>query len=254
MGTQWLGTQFIYLKETDSTNSFLKKFEASRFTNGTVVLADDQMGGRGQHGKTWESAPKNNLTFTMGFNPKHGERLTLLTLSAALALKYTIQKNSAADISIKWPNDLLCNDKKIAGLLTECIFCGEKVNRVLLGIGLNVHQKNFSAELEGKAISLAGIGGSVPSREKILAEFLQQMEFMYKRWHKYDPKLHIEINRNLKGYGKWVSLEINGRIIEEKVKFCGVNEKGYLVVLKEDLEARIFTHEQVRIITNNSGF
>jgi len=253
LGTRWLGTQFLYLKETDSTNTFLKNLEHTRFVNGTVVLADDQTGGRGQHGRVWKSAPECNLTFTMGFKPKNGDRLTLLTLSAALALKYTIQKYTTTEIAIKWPNDLLCKGKKIAGLLTECVFCGDEVTRVLLGIGLNVFQKKFGTDLESSAVSLAQVTDSMPSREILLSEFLQQMEFMYKRWHKYDPNLHIEINRNLKGYGKWVRLEINGNEKAGEVKFCGVNEKGYLVVLNEDLEARIFTHEQVRIGTINRG-
>jgi BirA family transcriptional regulator, biotin operon repressor / biotin---[acetyl-CoA-carboxylase] ligase len=249
-GTQWLGAHFIYLRETDSTNIYCKNMSDDQCSAGTVVLTDNQTKGRGQYGKRWISGKNKNLTFTAVFKPNSGNRLTLLTLASAISVKYALQNYTDADIQIKWPNDVIVNGKKIAGLLTECIFNGSEVDRVLIGIGLNVEQKEFGESLQDSVTSLKLLPGRDPSREKLLADILQQMEFMYKRWLKYDSQLHFEINRHMMGCGEWVKLEVNDTEIENEFKFCGINEKGYLVVLTSDLDVKTFTHEQVKISRN----
>lgn len=247
MGTQWLGAHFIYLRETDSTNIFCKNLSSDQFSTGTVVLTDNQTKGRGRYGKKWVSAKNKNLTFTAVFKPNSGDRLALLTLASALSVKYALQKYTDTEILIKWPNDVIANGKKIAGLLTECVFNGSEIDRVLIGIGLNVDQKEFGESLQDSVTSVKLLPGTNPSREKLLADILQQMEFMYKRWLKFDSQLHLEINRHMIGYGEWVKLEVDDRDIENEFKFCGINEKGYLIVLTSDLDVKTFTHEQVKI-------
>ena len=251
VGTQWLGAHFIYLRETDSTNIYCKNLSRDQFSTGTVVLTDNQTKGRGQYGKKWISDKNKNLTFTAVFKPKSGDRLALLTLASALSIKYVLQEYTDATIQIKWPNDVIANGKKIAGLLTECVFNGAEIDRVLIGIGINVAQKNFVQSLQDSVTSLQLLPGKDPSREILLADILQQMEIMYKRWHKFDPQLHLEINRHLIGYGEWVKLSISDTESENEFKFCGINEKGYLVVLTTDLDVKTFTHEQVRISQDN---
>jgi len=248
MGTHWLGAHFIYLNHTESTNLYLKKLSEEEFSPGTVVLADHQTKGRGQYGRIWEAEENKNLTFTAGFKPESSDRLILLTLSSALSIKYALQKYTDCKILIRWPNDILVNQKKIAGILTECVFNGSNIERVLVGVGLNVLQTEFSKTLKGHATSLKLLTHSVPSREQLLSDILQQMEFLYTRWHKHDPHLHLELNRQLIGYGKWVKLKINNKISDKEYKFCGINENGYLVVLNNDLDVKIFRHEQVKIM------
>ncbi len=249
MGTQWLGAHFVYLENTDSTNSYLKKISTDDFIHGTVVLADNQSSGRGRYNKTWESEKGKNLTFTVGFKPANGERLTLLTLASALAVKVALQPLINTRSVIKWPNDILVNGKKIAGLLTECIFNGPAPEKVLIGIGINVNQTKFSRNLNHSAISVKTLNlkESLPSREELFANILKHIELIYTRWLKQDQHLHLEINRELYGYGKWVQIEVDGKIREEEYKFCGINEKGYLVVLNSDLDIKTFSYEQVRI-------
>lgn len=251
VSTQWLGAHFIYLREIDSTNIYCKNMSADQFSMGTIVLTDNQTKGRGQYGKKWISEKNKNLTFTAVFKPKSGERLSLLTLASALSIKYALQEYTDATILIKWPNDLFADGKKIAGLLTECVFNGSEIDRVLIGVGLNVAQKDFGQSLQDSVTSLKLLPGQNPSREKLLADILQQMEIMYKRWHKLDSKLHLEINRHMIGCGEWVKLEINNTETENEFKFCGINEKGYLVVLTSDLDVKTFTHEQVKILRDN---
>lgn len=217
-----------------------------------VCLADNQTGGKGQHGRTWYASPGKNLTFTIVLKPGTNKRLQLFSLSIMLALKETLSATLSCESVVKWPNDLLVSRKKVAGLLTESRYNGKILDRIMLGVGINVNQKSFPADLENRAASLCQHTGGQPlDRPLLLAVFLNRLEKMLESAQDGDLELIRNINRGIDGYGQWVSLQVNGNEQDTPVKILGVNESGYLMVLTATDDVKTFTHEQVRIKTRS---
>lgn len=215
--------------------------------HGAVILADYQTGGRGQYHRSWKVEPGQNLTFSLIFEPPKPERFSLLTLSCALAVAEVIDKHAGISTRLKWPNDILHENKKLSGILTETQFSGNKLERVVVGIGLNVNQNEFRDELKNKATSLRLEASKSFSREKLLAEILQKIEYRYRLWNEFNPDLVKQINRMMAGYGEWTQLSVNDEKLNGEYKFLGVNEAGALVALTRELDVRTFSYEQVRV-------
>jgi BirA family transcriptional regulator, biotin operon repressor / biotin---[acetyl-CoA-carboxylase] ligase len=245
--TTWLGRELIFLEEVESTNTYAKNLE--KVVPGTIVLAEGQTAGKGQHKKIWSAQTGKNLTFSLIFTPKQADRITLLTLVCASAIEDVICKYlNDCSINLKWPNDVMCDGKKIAGLLTEVIYNGNKVERVIVGIGLNVNQEAFTNDLNGVATTMKLISGQEESREQLLCDLLTRFEYNYQRWTNSSIDLVKEINPKLQGYGDWVTLEVDGNPEPDKKKFLGMNELGALQVLNKELGVDTFSYEQIRIL------
>lgn len=216
-----------------------------------ICLADDQIKGRGQYERSWESESGQNLTFSLAFRPQTTDGFHVLTLACALAIVDCIDELlSDSKVCIKWPNDVMVNRKKIAGLLTETMFSGNTLDRLIMGIGLNVNQEVFSSEVSGTATSIVIEKGELVEREKLLSDLLSRIEYNYSLWQRRQPDLLKSINRNIIGYGEWVELSVNGRLLEDTFKMLGIDESGQLVVLSEDGELKSFSYEQIRLITD----
>ncbi|MEX2605482.1 MAG: biotin--[acetyl-CoA-carboxylase] ligase [Gracilimonas sp.] len=250
LATSWLGRSFSFFEELPSTNSYAKSIEGEKRLHGSLVLTDYQTKGRGQYERDWIVEAGKNLTFSLVFLPDKAERLTLLTLASALAIAEAIDEFSAISTQLKWPNDILHGGKKLCGLLTETQFTGNKLEKVVVGIGINVNQEKFQGELEETATSIllgSPDSGKTLSREKLLAEVLKKMEYCYRQWDNSEEKLVKDINQKMAGFGKWIKLKVNGETLAGKYKFLGVNSVGELVALNKDLDVRTFSYEQVRV-------
>lgn len=239
-----------YFQELPSTNSYLKALPAEEITHGQLCLTDHQTKGRGQYERSWQSDARQNLTFTLLFCPSKAERFHVLTLACARAAVAQIEKQTGCPSFIKWPNDILINDKKVAGLLTEAVFNGNKPERLLVGIGLNVNQTAFAETLKGNAVSLKTESGRNIDRERFLSELLTRIEFEYTRWHKQNDELLKWINQKIIGYGEWVGLRVNGNDYGEKFKMLGVEPTGKLAVIDGEGGIKTFAHEQIRVIAD----
>lgn len=251
LSTQWLGHDFRYFKSLPSTNTYLKKLDADSIKQGMAILTDDQTQGRGQYDRRWRAEPGENLTFSMGFKPSITDGFHTLTMACALALVEELTSlDTAACIKIKWPNDVLVNNKKVAGLLTEAVFVGNKTARLIIGIGLNVNQQKYTPELAEKATSLRIEMRKKLSREKLLNKLLARIEHKYRLWHKKKAELLIQINRQIDGYGQWVGLKVNGTMKQDSYKLLGINEAGQLLLLNHEGGIESFSHEQIRIVTD----
>lgn len=248
--TRWLGKPFIYLEQAGSTNHILKEIPSGSLMHGTVLLADHQSDGRGQKQRRWIAEPGQNLTFTIALFPAKPDppgRLTLLSLTAGLGVVRALQHQFQKGFYLKWPNDVMLSGRKLGGILTETVFYGSHLDRVLIGIGLNVNQTTFPEELDG-AISVASASGDETSREKLLCRVLQEIEIAYGRWVLHDSTLIAEINERLSGVGKWVQITVNGTLVEGKIKFLGVDDNGHLLFLSSEFDVITYTHEQIHII------
>ncbi len=145
METKEIKFQKNSLKEIGSTNTYLQESDKDRLLpEGTIVYCDIQRSGRGQRGNSWESEPFKNLTFSLLLRPEHipANRQFLLSEIVSLATVDVLNRY-ATGFSIKWPNDIYWHDKKIAGILIENVLSGSTFSRAIIGMGLNINQKNF---------------------------------------------------------------------------------------------------------------
>jgi BirA family transcriptional regulator, biotin operon repressor / biotin---[acetyl-CoA-carboxylase] ligase len=179
---QRLGTEFHYFSEIDSTNSYARRLAEQGAREGQLVIADSQTNGRGRLGRHWVSPPNVNLYISFVLRPKlPPARAPQITLMAAVALAETLQSFLPIPASIKWPNDITVNGKKLAGILTE-VNCGsESVEFVILGIGVNVNYPVdlMPEEIRQRATSVLVERQNKVSREDLLWRLIQDMERCY---------------------------------------------------------------------------
>jgi len=176
--TEIIGRNFIYSEEVESTNSFLLN-KANKFnSDGTILLAEKQTKGRGRKERVWYSAKGQNLTFSILLTSKKylGKKFNLLNFTTSLSVAFALENLYQLKTELKWPNDVLVNGKKICGILLESTSQGNKIERVVIGVGLNVNQGLFQGNfnLEPTSVKLE-LGESV-DREKLLAELLNTFE------------------------------------------------------------------------------
>lgn len=249
--TQWLGQSLCYFQQLESTNSYLKRMSADEVKQGMVCLTDDQSRGRGQYNRKWESEPGQNLTFSMAFFPSVAERFHVLTMACALGVMEHLNDTlEGCEVYIKWPNDIIVNDRKIAGVLTETMFSGNHLDRLVIGIGLNVNQQQFPEDLSSKATSVCLENGGKVKREYFLGDVLSRIERNYNLWHRQQPDLLKAINQNIRGYGQWIGLKVNGELRDDTYKLLGIDESGKLLVLDHEGTIESFSYEQIRLITD----
>ncbi len=184
----------------------------------------------------------------MVLKPVRNTGLQLFSLAVIFALKETLTSIFSCESRIKWPNDLIVFNKKLGGILTECRYTGKNLERILLGLGVNVNQMRFPADIEGQAISLIHVtDGKAVDRSLFLASLMDRIEPLLDQAEDGDKDLIRNINRSIQGYGQWVSLSVDGQREDTPVKILGINEFGYMMVLTANDEVKTFTHEQIRI-------
>ncbi len=165
----------------DSTNSHLLRLADEGFPEGTVVVADEQTGGRGRFGRKWESEPLSNLLFSLLLRPAFLERdeVFVLTFSAAVAVAEALENVAGVRPELKWPNDILLGSGKVCGILLESAFTSDRLDCVVLGIGLNVNQETFPPEVAAKATSLFSFTGKKYDRDEVLSAILAKFAATY---------------------------------------------------------------------------
>jgi len=157
----------------DSTNRYLLDEARRGAPDGLVAVADHQRAGRGRLGRTWEAAPGSALLVSVLVRPALApDRLGLLTMAAGLALSDAVTRAAGLTAGLKWPNDLVVHDRKLAGLLAEADLRGGEVRAVVVGAGCNLATGAFPPELAGVATSVEAETGRRPDRDAVLDAFL----------------------------------------------------------------------------------
>ena len=171
--------QIIHLPETESTNQSLRLLsDAESLPNQSILWTDYQTKGRGQAGNSWESESGMNLLCSILFYPDRlpaNRSFSILEL-ASLSVKYTLDKY-VPGISIKWPNDIYWENRKICGILIENDLSGDMVSRSIIGIGINLNQAEFKSEASNP-VSLRSITGHIYDRRKILEQLRAEFEWL----------------------------------------------------------------------------
>lgn len=183
LNTEFIGRNFIYADEVVSTNTLLLDKKNNYNTNGTVLLAEKQTKGRGRKDRVWYSAPESNLTFSILLTKDKllFNSINFLNFAASLGVATAIENLYQLKTSLKWPNDVLINSKKTSGILIESISQGSKIERVVIGIGVNVNQNSFQGTFNYPPTSIRNELGHNVDREKLMAEILNNFETLIEK-------------------------------------------------------------------------
>lgn len=233
----------VFWKESvDSTLTWAKE-EAKKSTgkelNGALFLADEQTAGKGRLGRVWTSVPGENIYMTLLLMQPEikAENASSLTLVMGLSVAWAIEEMTGMDTGIKWPNDIVLSSKKICGILTEMQIKEQKPEFIMIGVGINVNQKEFQEELQDKATSVFLETGRELSREKLVEKVMECF------WKNYELFLKTENLRLLKEDYEKRLLNKNKqvRILEKGTETIGtaqgITDTGELLI--EDLQGNV---------------
>jgi BirA family biotin operon repressor/biotin-[acetyl-CoA-carboxylase] ligase len=179
-----IGRDIRVFRETPSTNDLIDKCARDGLKEGIVIFSESQSKGRGRLGRKWISPAKKGLWFSILLRPPlRPQETTQLTVLSATALRRAIEMQTGLRIEIKWPNDILVREKKVAGILTELYAELDRVNYVILGIGVNVNlaASDFTPEVRKVATSLQIEMGKPVSRPELAVNILRELEQDYTR-------------------------------------------------------------------------
>ncbi|MCH7689835.1 MAG: biotin--[acetyl-CoA-carboxylase] ligase [candidate division Zixibacteria bacterium] len=185
--TKIIGQNLVSFHSLKSTNDIASQMAATGAAEGTVITAEKQTLGRGRLGRSWHSPEKVGAYISIIITPKMSpEKAPGLSVMTALAAAETFEKYCPGKVRIKWPNDVLIGNRKVAGVLTELYTKNNKIDYVIVGIGININQKqtDFPQTIRKLATSLRQVSGKKINRAELTAEFLQHFEKEYKSYPK----------------------------------------------------------------------
>lgn len=231
LDTDFMGRNIHYFDSIDSTNKKAKEMALGE-KEGTVLVAEEQIGGKGRLGRTWISPKGKGIWMSIILKPKVDPiKVAKITLLGAAAVTKALN-NLNIRSQIKWPNDILIDGKKICGILTEMNCELNMINYVVMGIGINVNldANEIPEDLRGKATSVKISEGKEINRKELLANILNEFEELYLSFRdKDDLSYAIDICRkNSALIGKEIRV-IKGEEIK-RGKALDINEEGQLVV------------------------
>ena len=253
--TLFVGQNLIKLSAVDSTNNFLKGLvsKSEPLPEGTVIMADDQFAGRGQQENIWHAEPGKNLTISILLKPSFLplNKQFLLNMAVSIALNNALTKFASNDVFIKWPNDVYYKDKKLGGVLIENSIVGSAIKNSIIGIGLNVNQPCFSADLSNKAISLYQILQQDVNLQLLLAEICSQIESFYLQLkagkHTFLRDTYVD---KLYKINQPALYRQNGEVFEGVI--IGVSDEGLLNVKRDD-QLLQFNFKEIEFINNTEN-
>ncbi len=214
---RFIGNRVHFLREVDSTNIYAFKLAREGAPDGTVVIADCQTKGKGRMSRTWQSPPGRNIYTSIILRPSVEPAVApQITLASGVAVAELLSEYCPADVTLKWPNDVLIKGKKACGILTEMRTAGEQVDFVIVGIGVNIGMKKdeFHEEFRDSSTSLNEEVGKNVSRLDFAIRLYESLE----KW-----------------YNKFLS-EGFSPIKDEWLKYSGIIGKNIKVALRDDIQ------------------
>ncbi|MBH19683.1 MAG: biotin--[acetyl-CoA-carboxylase] ligase [Crocinitomicaceae bacterium] len=246
MKSQIVGYQIIKLLTVDSTNNYVAKLvNKSKVSFGTVIMADFQTKGKGQRDNLWHSDNGKNLLFSIYFDSSFLTTNTIFYLSKiiAISLRNFIFNISGKNVKIKWPNDIIINHQKIAGILIENQLKNNNIHSSIIGIGLNVNQINFIKNLS--ATSLRVLTHREYDLKSLLEIFINVFNsnlstLKEKNFNYIDNQYH----QHLLNFNKWALYKENNSVF--KAKLSSVNEQGFLDLVLENGKTKSYDFQQIK--------
>jgi BirA family biotin operon repressor/biotin-[acetyl-CoA-carboxylase] ligase len=217
-----------YYRKLPSTQMVIKKLATNGFDEGLVIVADEQTSGYGRMEKPW-SSNKGGLWFSMLLKPSmHPNEIAEIALLLGIALNRTLNGKYSLKSLIKWPNDVLVNNKKIAGMLVEMSAELDKVNWVVAGVGVNINNRLPEA-LKDSSISLKDVMKKEINRAEFMAEFLSIFENLYVDFQRNGFEQFVEeYNAKIAYKGESITID-DGYNVKAGINL-GINNLGSLVL------------------------
>ena len=225
-----IGSPFIELHTVDSTNNYaMGLVHAGMAQHGLAVFAHDQTKGRGQRQKEWVSEAGNNIALSIIIEPRGLATSQIFMLSKAMAAGslHFLNRYTAGEVRIKWPNDLYWRDRKAGGILIENILLGDQWKHAVAGIGININQTDFSA-LHNKAVSLKQITGKSFEPMLLAKDLCQSLEVAYNRLYSDPVSVSLDYHDHLFKRNEMVKMKKGAQVFEARIK--DVTDLGQLVV------------------------
>lgn len=237
----------IHIGETESTNSYLRRYNGEEGRALTVVWADFQTAGRGQGGNSWESERGKNLTFSVKMRPVDvpAARQYVMLEAGALSVREALCEY-VDGVTIKWPNDVYWRDRKISGTLSECSVQGSYVKDCILGIGINVNQRTFVSDAPNP-VSLFQILGCETDREALLKAVVERLSAYAGLVNSgcFD-RIHSEYKSNLyRGAGAFRYADGGG---EFTATIADIADNGHIVLRRDDGRLSTYAFKEVKFI------
>jgi BirA family biotin operon repressor/biotin-[acetyl-CoA-carboxylase] ligase len=247
--TSFVGKYRINLTKISSTNNYAMELLKENPPEGAMVQTFSQTSGRGQQGNTWVAAPGMNLTISLIFYPEFVriEEIFVLSKMISVALCQTLKRFLPGEqVQIKWPNDILINQKKAVGILIENQLEGQKVKSSITGIGLNINQTHFPDEISDRVTSMKKVVGRNFDLEEVLQEMLYQIENVYVKVRDGMPRfIDRRYYQHLYGYQEDIEVMIGSE--RKVVSVAGVEKSGRLI-LKIDEGLHYFGFKELTFI------
>ena len=175
--TKFLGQNTFYINTIDSTQSEIWRLYKKQAPTGTLVFADIQTKGKGTHGRTWHTNQAENIAFSFLINNNFNiEKLDGITIEIAEIIVDIFKRKYNIQIKIKKPNDLIYNNKKLGGILTETKILGTQVTCIVIGIGINTNQIEFPEDIKNTATSIKKEFNITVDTKEFIAEFCNVFE------------------------------------------------------------------------------
>lgn len=230
--TVFLGKDVIYLTECHSTNDeALERLRRREIAEGSIVITDHQIKGRGQRGSLWQSESGKNLTFSLLLQPGFLAPSEQFYLNMIISLAVVeLLSDYATDLKIKWPNDIVHqNDGKLGGILIENIINQTGIEHTVVGVGLNINQTEFSLT---KVTSLKLLAGQQQDKWEIFRLLIAKIEKRYMALKRGESnKIKSDYLANLYRLGEWFAYD-DGEVFEGKI--IGIDENGKLSIEKRN--------------------
>ena len=235
LNTKTIGKELYLFKEVMSTNTVAKFLSENDVNNGTVILSEKQSGAKGRLGKSWES-PLGGIWLSLVVKPNvDHSKIPMITLATGVAVVKTLERIGIENAEIKWPNDVMINDKKVCGILTEAITKFNSIESVIIGVGIdaNFDVNVLSKELQEGTTTLDIELGHRVDENEIIRFFLEEFERIgilfeeggferiLKEWRKYSYSIGkiVEVrepfSKSYDGYVLGISRE--GALVVEKI-------------------------------------
>ncbi len=247
-----VGKQAYYFDTVDSTQNQALKMAEDVAKDGAIIVAAKQTGGRGRSGRRWIS-PKGGIWISIILHPKFDiSRTTLFPIAASLALSIAIEKTFSIRPELKWPNDLTIKGKKVAGMLVDVSLESNKIEKLVLGVGINfdLNVKQIERALKGTQ-NFYGVASLRKHKQEVkpihlIQTFLVELEKIYKSLNaKQTKKIISEWTKRSSTIGKNVVLDTTESKI--KGKAIKIDEDGALIILENKKSHKVIAGDVIHL-------
>jgi BirA family biotin operon repressor/biotin-[acetyl-CoA-carboxylase] ligase len=241
------GTRIHHHYAVDSTMSEAARLAVAGAPEGTLVVAEEQTAGRGRFGRHWHSERSSGLYCTLVLRPSVEPSVApVLTLLAGVAVAEAVQEITQLALDLRWPNDILINEKKCAGILVEMTAEPLRVSHILIGVGINVNHRRIPAELAAEATSLSLEAGRSISRLEILILVLKRLEHYYNRFLERGAFEVLARFEEISSFARGKRVRVAEGAIVVTGMTEGLTPEGILLVRRDDGQIERVLAGQVR--------